>query len=117
MKTKLGWDLSGPSPQSDSLRTDVNVISCYTLRLDTSSSTSVVGGVEGEDPLVEQVKKFWELENIGVSPYEGSVHDKFLDTIRFRDGRYEVSLPWKTHHALLPDNYEVAVSRLYAVFR
>ena len=69
--------------------------------------------MEGEDPLIEQVKKFWELESIGVSPYKGSVHDK----IRFHDGRYEVSLPWKTHHALLPDNYEVAVSRLYAVFR
>ena len=117
MKTKLGWVLSGPSPQSDSLRTDVNVISCYTLRLDTSSSTSVVESVESEDPLIEQVKRFWELESIGVSPYDGSVHDKFLDTIRFHDGRYEVSLPWKTHHALLPDNYEVAVSRLYAVFR
>ena len=61
------------------------------------------------DPLLEQVKKFWDIESIGVSPHEGTVHDKFLDTIRACDGRYEVSLPWKEQHALLPDNYALAV--------
>ena len=48
---------------------------------------------------------------------EASVHDKFLDTIHKRDGRYEVSLPWKEHHPLIPDNYEVAVSRLNSVLK
>ena len=48
---------------------------------------------------------------------EASVHDKFLDTLHKRDGRYEVSLPWKEHHPLLPDNYEVAVSRLNSVVK
>ena len=37
---------------------------------------------------------------------EASVHDKFLDTIHKRDGRYEVSLPWKEHHPFM------AVARL-----
>ena len=43
---------------------------------------------------------------------EASVIDKFLDTIHKRDSRYEVSLPWKERHPLLPENYEVKVSRL-----
>ena len=50
-------------------------------------------------------------------PHEGTVHDKFLDTIRWCDGRYEVSLPWKEQHALLPDNYALAVSRLASVLK
>ena len=69
------------------------------------------------DPLVEEMKKFWELESIGVLANEASVHDKFLDTIHKRDGRYEVSLLWKEHHHLLPDSYEVAVSHLNSVLK
>ena len=46
------------------------------------------------------MKKVWELESIGVLPNEGTVHDKFLDTIRLHDGRYEVSLPRKEQHSL-----------------
>ena len=60
---------------------------------------------------MEKVKKFWEIESIGALPHEGTVHDKFLDTIRACDGRYEVSLPWKEQHILLPGNYPLAVSR------
>ena len=45
------------------------------------------------------------------------MHDKLLDTIRACDGRYEVSLPWKEQHALLPDNYALAVSRLVSVLK
>ena len=60
---------------------------------------------------MEKLKKFWGIESIGASPHEGTVHDKFLDTIRSCDGRYEVSLPWKEQHILLPGNYALAVSR------
>ena len=87
------------------------------LRLDTSHPFSAVSEEKGGDPLVEEMKKFWELESIGVLANEASMHDKFLDTIHKRDGRYEVSLPWKEHDPLLPDNYEVAVSRLNSVLK
>ena len=64
-----------------------------------------------------QVKKFWEIESIGVSPHEGTVRDQFLDTICTCDGCYEVSLPWKEQRALLPDNHALAVSRLASVLK
>ena len=51
------------------------------------------------------MKKFWELEAIGVSTQEETVHEKFFDTIHLNNGRYEVSLPWREQHALLPDNH------------
>ena len=43
---------------------------------------------------------------------EGSVHNKFLDAIKQRDGRYEVCLPWREQYPLLPDNFHSAMSRL-----
>ena len=95
----------------------MNLATCHTLRLDTSHPFSAVSDEKDGDPLVEEMKKFWELESIGVLANEASVHDKFLDTIHKRDGRYEVSLPWKEHYPLLPDNYEVAVSRLNSVLK
>ena len=63
------------------------------------------------------MKKFWELEAIGVSTQEETVHEKFLDTIHLSNGRYEVSLPWREQHALLPDNHAQAVSRLASVLK
>lgn len=66
---------------------------------------------------MQEMKKFWELESIGVVSKEASVHDKFSDTIYKRDSRYEASLPWKEYHPLLLDNYEVAVSRLNSVLK
>jgi len=55
--------------------------------------------------------------SIAVSPYEGTLKDKFLNTIQSCDGRYEVPLPWKEQHALLPDNYALAVSRLAPILK
>ena len=95
----------------------MNVTTCHTLRLDTSNPCSIAADEKNRDPLVEEMNKFWELDSIGVLPNEASVHDKFLDTIRKRDSRYEVSLPWKEHQLLLSDNYEVAVSRLNSVLK
>ena len=57
------------------------------------------------DPLLEQVKKFWELEAIGVLTQGETMDEKFLDTIYLSKGRYEVSLSWKEQHALLQDSY------------
>ena len=43
---------------------------------------------------------------------EKSIHDKFKEEISFKDGRYEVSLPWKEMHDPLPDNYALSLRRL-----
>ena len=102
MKTSLGWVLPGPLLQTPGSDTDVYLV---TLRLDTSSCGDTIIEKRIYDPLLEQVKKFWELEAIGVSTQEETVHEKFLDTIHLNNGRYEVSLPWKEQHALLPDNH------------
>lgn len=40
-----------------------------------------------------EMKKFWELESLGVQPKETSVYDEFTNTIAHKGRRYEVRLP------------------------
>ena len=87
-----------PLPQELSSESEVNQATCHTLNLDTSHPFEAVSEEKHGDPLVKEMKKFWELDSTGVLANEASVHDKFFDTIHKRDGRYEVSLPWKEHH-------------------
>ena len=48
---------------------------------------------------------------VGINENEASVYDKFNDTIKFKNGRYEVELPFKENHPILPDNYTICKSR------
>ena len=88
-----------PLPQTLGSDTDVHLVRSHTLWLDTSSCDDRVTDKRIYDPLLEQVKKFWELEAIGVSTQEKTMHEKFLDTIYPYNSCYEVSLPWKEQHA------------------
>ena len=61
-----------------------------------------------EEKLNESLKRFWELEAIGVPTLnEDLVHEKFVQEITFKDGRYEVSLPWRENSQDLPVNYDI----------
>ena len=43
------------------------------------------------------------------------MHDELVDTITFKDGRYQVSLPWKVFHKPLPDHYHLSRKRLWGL--
>ncbi|XP_076037863.1 uncharacterized protein LOC143023227 [Oratosquilla oratoria] len=48
-----------------------------------------------------ELHEFWSLESIGIcagrdKPPKDPVLDKFEDSVKFVDGRYEVALPWKS---------------------
>ena len=116
MKTKVGWVLSGTVCQaSTSQAASTNLVTSHVMHLETSSLDCSSSKLK--DPLVQQLQRFWEIESIGVSLDEGSVHDKFLDAIKQRDGRYEVCLPWWEQHPLLHDNFDLAMSRLRLCFQ
>ena len=106
--TRLGWVLSGPvegsTCQSDP---SVNLVfSTHVLRCASEPSQP-----ENND-LIGELKRFWDLESLGISSSEQSVYSQFINTITFRHGRYEVLLPWKDTHPTLPDNYETSLKRL-----
>ena len=56
------------------------------------------------------LKTFWELESLGIKPR--TLYEEFQEQISFTNERYEVHLPWKTPHPLLPDNYQLSRKRL-----
>lgn len=64
------------------------------------------------DPLDNQLRAFWELESLGIQPNEKVIHDNSSGNITFREGRYEVSLPWRQFHQSLPDNYNLSQRKL-----
>ena len=60
-----------------------------------------------------QLKRFWDLETLGIGEAEPDVYDKFLEGVSFKAGRYEVELPWKEIHPDLPENYQLWQKRLW----
>ena len=64
-----------------------------------------------DEQLDKTLRSFWELESLGVEPLN-DVTQNPPHTIELKDGRYEVSLPWKEFHRPLPDNYELSLKRL-----
>ena len=81
--TRLGWVLSGPvwsGAELNSLTTQVS----HTLHIQATNATP---------PLDDLIKQFWDLESLGITQNEPSVHDVFKKSIQFTNGRYKVSLP------------------------
>lgn len=102
--TKLGWVLSGPVSAEELTHCSANLVTTHALRVDVQ-----LGEPDG---LEEQLRSFWDLESLGIVGAEKTLYDEFLNTVTVRDGRYEVSLPWKEHHKPLPDNFQLSIKRL-----
>ena len=102
--TKLGWVLSGPTNSMDLPESSVNLVTTHVLRVDSQECEN--RGLE------EGLRSFWELESLGISSPEKTLYEDFSKSVTFRDGRYEVSLPWREVHEPLPDNYQLSLGRL-----
>ncbi|KAL1433746.1 hypothetical protein MTO96_012278 [Rhipicephalus appendiculatus] len=101
VETAAGWTVQGPVERNEK---DSHCAQTVMLR------TSVI------EKTGDMLNKFWTLESIGV--IEGNEATRtspalefFEGTVTTVDGRYEVSLPWKTE-IVLGDNREVAMKRL-----
>ena len=99
--TRLGWVLSGPIPARAVSLFSTNLVTTHVLRVDTQS-----------EPTDECLKAFWGLESLGIHPDEKDIYDDTISSIKLKEGRYEVSLPWKQIHPPLPDNYSLSQRRL-----
>ena len=107
ISTHLGWVLSGPTHCLDSCTSAVNVITSHTLKIDSQEVQSQTD--EGMDVTLQQ---FWDLESLGVKGDDRGTLENFDENIIFKDGRYQVCLPWKETHPALPDNYQLSKKRL-----
>ena len=70
---------------------------------------------EKPSSLDDQLRAFWELEALGIQDKEKTLYDEFTGVVQFKDGRYQVPLPWREFHDPLPDNYQLSVTRLHGL--
>ena len=107
--TRLGWVLSGPVIQEKqghpSCSTNLNAT--HVLRVDTEPIVS-----NTTDLLHNQLEKLWDLETLGIRDHELTTEPKFIEEINFNGKHYEVKLPFREEHPLLPDNHTGSVKRL-----
>lgn len=100
-------DLSGPDENAPRSNThSVNLAASHVLRM-------AVHEIE----LDEKLRTFWELESIGIKQEENSVLETVIETITFRNQRYEVGLPWKEARDSLPDNRSLSQRRLQSLLK
>ena len=92
--TKVGWILSGPTNHLE-VAVNLTLASTHTLKIDAYPST--------EPALEDCLRRFWDLESLGIAKEETSVYEKFVQRIKFDGQRYEVCLPWKECHPPLPE--------------
>ena len=103
IRSRLGWLLSGAVDSSDG-----GANACTHLIL-TNGPNCIP---EVQDPIQEVLRKFWEIESIGIVETSHNSTKNFLSHIQFQDGRYEVSLPWQEGHFELPTHYSLSLNRL-----
>ena len=75
----------------------------------------------------QRLKRFWEIETCGTESYEAKVYTEEENEALTRvkeslsydatTKRYTVGVPWKTNRPKLPDNFQLAVSRLRSTER
>ena len=101
INTKFGWVLSGPYDVGENGASTTNLVT-HMMKID----------VVPDDNLNKAVEKLWDLETLGIKDTEISVYDNFLDKIVFKDGRYEVCLPFREDCSFIEDNFTLSKRRL-----
>ena len=109
-ETVFGWVLSGTTSQVSPYDYEKTCLTAVTL-------------LSFNDANISELHRFWDLESIGISDSKNNllqdpVLSDFEKTVVFRDGCYEVSLPWKPNKIrLLQDNCLSAKKRLVSLQR
>ena len=101
VETVFGWVLSGPLDLA--AQEPFNVNPTCVLRIESQSLSA------DDTHLDFWLKRFWDLEAIGIADQEPSVYEDFVKKISFNDGHYEVHLPWKEPHLPLDDHYQLSL--------
>jgi len=107
LSTRLGYILSGPVNIPVPCQEDSTVNLTQTHVLEISASVC-----DEEISLDQQVKQSWDLKTLAIKENEPTVYEKFITDIRHDGERYEVKLPFKEFHPVLPDNYQLSKRRL-----
>ena len=114
--SKLGWILSGRTSEIVERTTEPSML-LLTQGKRIENETSFLTSLDKSLPTKPNIEDFWRLESIGIndSPVESDnevAQKKFSETLKFEQGRYTVSWPWKEDQPNLPKNRTLALGRL-----
>ncbi|XP_028403926.1 uncharacterized protein LOC114526512 [Dendronephthya gigantea] len=103
--SKLGWLLLGPTLDTSSSYALSNLV------IDGRKETLLEENEK--DELVKSLKRFWDLESLGIVESEKVPESDIVQDITFNGKRYEVGLPWNNDEtAPLSNDYELSLNRL-----
>ena len=110
--TPLGWTCIGGAARLENGSFNTNFNRAYFIN-------------QADTDLNQALQKFWEIEASGLfgekqkslAPEDSYALSKVSQSLKFKDGRYEVAMPWKPNAPELPNNYEMAVNRLKSTER
>lgn len=105
INSKLGWLLSGPL-------NSFNFVHLTVCNVIVSSDYTNSQSTDTADQLVELLRKFWELEAIGITNVPPHMDSQFLSSVEFTGGHYEISLPWKEGCLNFSDHFLLSLNRL-----
>lgn len=115
-QSKLGWILGGRYfANSDSTSTPSLLVGTPGIAPEGMKTTAhMFSNVDSSLVHKPNLDIFWNLESIGIVDSPLNTDDKrameiFNNTVKFDNGRYLVSWPWKESNPLLPENYQLAV--------
>ena len=114
LQTRVGWVLSGPLeelPTVNHSSASLHTTTIHTLKI------GVQGGMQNRRDLEQELQRFRDLETLGIKECETNVHEEFERDLEFKDGRYQVRLPWKDNHPILHSNHELSQQRLNGLVR
>ena len=115
LASKLGWILTGRTNELDS---GVNEASILILTYGNDLlETGLVTDVDAVLPHKRNIQDFWNVETIGIldtpeTSLDELVQKKFEQSLKFENGRYQVTWPLKDVNPDLPTNRELALGRL-----
>ena len=119
----LGWTAIGRIDLADrSEPSNTKYLRTFRTQIE-SGHHSVHGQGQTDGELSSLVKRFWDLESIGVTassvtemtPVEKMAWKKAQSSMRFNGVRYEIAVPWKDDRPKLPNNILMAEKRLKSV--
>ena len=75
-----------------------------------------MSSIDSVHPQKPDLEDFWKVESIGILDNSTTLTDKmvnkkFKENLKFQDGRYQVTWPWKEEIPDLPVNRELALGR------
>ncbi|KAL9976468.1 hypothetical protein ACROYT_G013775 [Oculina patagonica] len=109
IRTRLGYVLSGSVNVANSCQSPSSVNMSHVMK--TECMVVEEDFVSKNDSLKNELSKFWDYDTLGVKEEEEFLGD-YLTKVKFNGVRYEVFLPFKEEHPVIPDNYLLAQNRL-----